>query len=262
MKRLKHLSLFVVLFSALSFVSCDTEPVDPVLVDNNENPNPNNPNPNNPNNPGSSTGDYWPMAVNNEWVFVEGGELNEPMKIVGTETISGATYYKINYSFVDAGSDGMTGTANTGIRKNGADYSMRVSVEVPDENGIQINVSPYEFIVLKDDLAAGGTWSQSVVQTTTYVTELPIPMPPIELMLNFTGTILEKDVTATVNGETYNNVIKVKLNQEVTLDPNLGGGTTTTETILWYAKDIGPIRSQSTGGGLNILQELDSYIIN
>ena len=257
MKRLRHLPAFVVLFTALCLISCDTEPVDSELVGNeeNENPNPNPSDPNNPGEPGTSTGDYWPMAVNNEWVFLEDGDLNDPMKITGTENINGATYYKINYSFVDAGTDSMTGTADTGLRKNGGEYSMRVSVNVPDQEGIEINVTPYEFIVLKDNLAAGQTWTQSVIQTTTYV---GIPMPPIELTINFTGTILEKDVTATVNGVTYDNVIKVKLAQQV----NMMGQITNTESVLWYAKNVGPIRSQSTGGGLDILQELDSYVVN
>jgi hypothetical protein len=50
MKKFKVLSALLVLFTALTFTSCDTEPVDSELVGNNpdtENPN----NPNNPNNP-------------------------------------------------------------------------------------------------------------------------------------------------------------------------------------------------------------------
>ncbi|PZR19144.1 MAG: hypothetical protein DI539_14985 [Flavobacterium psychrophilum] len=55
MKKFTLLSLAMVLFTAFSFVSCDTEPVDPVLNNNNgENPN----NPNNPNNPGIFKVDY------------------------------------------------------------------------------------------------------------------------------------------------------------------------------------------------------------
>ncbi|PZR19145.1 MAG: hypothetical protein DI539_14990 [Flavobacterium psychrophilum] len=50
MKKFRILSLVLLMFSALNLVSCDTEPVDPVLNNNNNNgENPNNPN--NPNNP-------------------------------------------------------------------------------------------------------------------------------------------------------------------------------------------------------------------
>lgn len=46
MKKLNVLAAFFVLFTTIGFVSCDTEPVDPVLIDNGQNPNnPNNPNP-------------------------------------------------------------------------------------------------------------------------------------------------------------------------------------------------------------------------
>lgn len=47
MRKINVLSAFLVLFTALSFTACDTEPVDPVLLENGQNPN----NPNNPNNP-------------------------------------------------------------------------------------------------------------------------------------------------------------------------------------------------------------------
>lgn len=44
MKRFRLFSAFLVLFSAISFTACDTEPVDPELVNNPQNPgNPNNP---------------------------------------------------------------------------------------------------------------------------------------------------------------------------------------------------------------------------
>lgn len=45
MKRFRLFSAFLVLFSAISFTACDTEPVDPELVNNPQNPGPNNPGP-------------------------------------------------------------------------------------------------------------------------------------------------------------------------------------------------------------------------
>jgi|SRR5690606_35923805 len=50
MKRFRLFSVFLVLISAVSFTACDTEPVDPVLIDNPQNPE-------DPNNPGPGDGD-------------------------------------------------------------------------------------------------------------------------------------------------------------------------------------------------------------
>ncbi len=256
MKKLKKLSAFLFLFTVLGMVSCETEPVDSELVGNNPE------NPDNPNNPGPSTGDYWPLAVNNQWVFNLDGQLQEPIDISGTVVVEGNTYYTINYNFTEAGTGGLTGTTYTGLRKDGGNYLMRVSVDMPDENGFTINVTPFEYILFKDNLEAGGTWSQTVTQVTTMESEdFPMPIPPTELTLDFDGTILEKDVTATVNGVTYDDVIKVKVIQTATLDEN-PGVSIVIESIIWYAKGVGPIRSEGTVNGETTVQELDSYQLN
>lgn len=257
MRKIKSLSLLFALFTAFAFVSCDTEPVDPVLSGNEGNPeNPENPG-TGPENPGTSSGDYWPMAVNNQWIFKEDGELLEPMKITGTATVAGNSYYKFDQFFTDAGDNGFDGQATILARKNGAGYSVRISVEIPaQEGGISITVSPFEYTVLKDDLAAGQSWNETVTQTTT--TTVP-GMAPIEVVMTnkYTGKILEKDVTVTLNGETYENVIKVELKQV----SELGAGVPPTSIVtqFWWAKGVGPIKSQTLGVSN---QELDSYIIN
>ena len=248
------------LFAAFGVVSCETEPVDSELVgDNPENPNPNNPN--NPNNPGPSSGDYWPMAVNNEWVFEIDGDVQEPMEISGTENIEGNTYYTINYNFEEAGTGGLTGTTHTNLRKNGGDYLMRVSVDMPDEMGFTVTVTPFEYIIFKDNLEVGGTWSQTVTQVTTMESEdFPMPIPPTVLTIEFDGTILEKDVTATVNGVTYEDVIKVKVMQTATLE--LNPVSIVVDSEIWFAKGVGPIKSVAVANGTTTVQELDSYQVN
>ena len=83
MKTIKLLPIFLLFLSAVSFVSCESsvEPVDPALNVPPENPG------------GSTTGDYWPMAINNQWVFTQSGVQQAPMKIIGTEQYNGKTYY-------------------------------------------------------------------------------------------------------------------------------------------------------------------------
>lgn len=265
MKKLRFFSLF--LFVGLSVLtSCDTEPVDSNLY----NDNPNNENPgddDDDDNPGGGTadGDYWPLALNNQWLFESDEPQNDnPMKIIGTETIDGNLYYKVNYAFQDSGTDDLTGTAVIYFRKDGDSYSQRVEVTVPDEDGIEITTSPYELTLLKAGLDAGQSWTQNVTQVTSYnMPDFPVDMPDAITHIDLTGTIIEKGVSLTVGTATYNDVIKVKLVQDISTEAmgvEIPGVTTT--TYIWFAKNVGPIRSISSGGGIESQSDLVSYIIN
>lgn len=265
MKKFKVLPAFFVLLTALAFTSCDTEPVDNELVGNNPTPeNPNNPgNPNNPNNPGNptnpgtSTGNYWPMAIGNEWIFDLEGEV-QPLEMTSTEVIEGNTYYRMDQFFAGGASTpgGVTSTATTRLRHNNGDYYARISAEVPAQPGMPaVVVTPYEYIFLKDYLAVGQSWTSTATQVTSYP---GIPMPPITMTLNITGTVMEKGVSATVDGVVYNNVMKVKLVQNI----NMMGQTSSTVSHMWLAKDIGPIFSESEGLGVNYSYILTDYTLN
>jgi hypothetical protein len=261
MKKFKALSAFIVLFSALAFTSCDTEPVDSELIGNNpENPNPNNPNnpnnPGNPTNPGTSTGNYWPFAIGNEWVFVNGEGEESSTLISSTAVADGMSYYKVSSLFADAGTGDLTGEATMLLRHNNGDYRVRVSVEVPSTPGMpSISVSPYEYSILKDYLDVGQTWSENVTQTTSY--DMP-GFPDIITNLAFQGTILEKDATVTVNGVTYPNVIKLKLVQNISMQ----GQNSSTTSIIWFAKDVGPLFSAAEGLGAEFSSSLIDYTLN
>ncbi|RYJ42364.1 hypothetical protein [Flavobacterium beibuense] len=258
MKKLQRLSAVVLFLSVLSFVSCDTEPVDPVLLDNVNNPENPGTNPNNPTNPGTSDGSYWPMALNNEWVFDVEDEGESPMKITSTESIGGNTYYRVNYSFASSGTGDLTGEATNLLRHNNGDYSVRISVIVPDEQGMQITVSPYEYTILKDYLEPGQSWTQDVQQTTTY--QMPgITIPPMVMNFHIENIIQEKGITVTVNGVSYENVIKVKQTQTIT--SNLTPGMVLT-VYYWFAKDVGPIKSESQSSNFTSSSTLVSYTLN
>lgn len=258
MKKIKRLSALLLFLSAFSFVSCDTEPVDPVLLDNVNNPEDPGTNPDNPTNPGTSDGSYWPMALNNEWVFDVEDEGESPMKITNTETIEGNTYYKINYTFANSGTGDLTGEASNLIRHNNGDYSVRVSAVIPDQEGVEITVTPFEYTILKDYLEAGQTWTQDVQQTSTY--QMPgVPIPPMVMNFHMENIIQEKGITMQVNGVSYENVIKVKQTQTITSDLT---PTTVLTVYYWFAKDVGPIKSESQTSNYSSSSTLVSYTLN
>lgn len=244
MKKVSLLSVLFVMFSAVSLTSCDSEPVDPVL------------NSNDPDGDGDGDGNgggvYWPMAVGNIWEFEMDGEAQDPMEITDTEEINGKTYYKMNQSFTNAGMADFTGDAEAFINYDDGDYSVRVSVEIAAGDGMPaITIEPYEFIIFREGLSAGETWNQTVTQTT--IMDLP-GVPPMENEIDIEGTIMEEDITMEVNGTTYEHVVKSKFVQTMMGEEIV--------TYYWFAKDVGPIRIQSTAEGAEFDQTLVSYELN
>ena len=183
------------------------------------------------------TGDYWPTAIGNQWVYNLNGTEEPPLAIVSTNTIGGFNYYTFTTPTTP-------NTATTRIRKAAGVYYIKTE-EVTHTTPMPGVTSGNEIIILKDNVPVGATWTDSWVQTTTYT-----GMPPIEMSMSIVCTVEAKDVTATVNGTTYNNVIKV--------NRVISAGTSTYESAYWFARDIGPIRVVN---GPNT-QELESYIVN
>ena len=236
-------------FFLITLASCDTEPVDAAVLDNVAPEEPEQPgeNPGNPDN-GTSEGDYWPFALNNEWVFdSSNGQDMSPMKIIGTDVIDGKTYYRINYLFEAAGNESVTGTSILHLRKEGGTYYQRVKTDIPEENGMSFDVEPYELVVLKDNLPVGESWTHSVSYVTSYeMINFPMEIPDITTNIDIVGTILEKGVSVTVSGTTYNNVIKQKIVQTVSIVmPGAPNNETSATSYIWFAKDVGPIKSQN-----------------
>jgi hypothetical protein len=255
MKKYSILSLFVILFTAISLTSCETEPLDSELDLNDfisdSNPNSNGSG-NNNSGGGVSTGDYWPTTINNEWTFNQNGVALEPMKIVSTSSIGGATYYNFNNLF----GQGTSTTANVAmsVKKDNGDYYIKVGDINSDAGGLTFVTTGYEFIALKDYLDVNGTWNGSFSQTSTYSDP---NIPSITYNSTYIGTILEKGITVTVGGESFNNVIKFKISQTT----NILGQSTVSETTYWYAKDVGPIKSSIASQGQSYVNELSSYML-
>lgn len=237
MKRLRHLPFFVVLFTALSFVSCDSEPVDSELVGNEENE---NPNPNNPNNPDSGES-YWPMAVDNRWTFDNGSE-EQDFTMIGTETLSGNLYYKFD-QFISPGMEG-AGQNVVWVRQNGDNYTCRVGMNTGGTTTQPLNL---EYTIIKANLNEGQTWSE------TATADMGVPGFEFEMITN--GTIVEKGINLIVDGQSYNNVIHVRLNQNIM-------GMVDVECDYWFAQGVGPIKASTSAMGENTDYVLTAFDLN
>jgi len=233
MKKLKLVACLFVMAAAFSVSSCSSDNDSPAVGE------------------GTSEGDYWPMAVNNQWTYKIDGEEQEPMKIASTQSISGKTYFKYDNLFgTSTMGSAFEGEALT--RKTGGNYYIRTSVTIPATGQTPgITVSPLEMVIFKDNLDAGQTWTETLKQTTTVT-----GTPPIVTTIVTVGKILEKNGSITVGGVTYTNVIKSELQQTTV-------GIVSTSTY-WFAKDVGIVKAQTVvpAQGVDITNELSSYTVN
>ncbi len=158
---------------------------------------------------GTSTGNYWPMAVNNSWIFDNNG-VNEETKTTGTSTFSGKTYYRLN----DVYTSGVY--VKNWVAKKGATYFQRVDDVNVNEQGVSIYFKSYEIPIFRDDLNVNQQWSGTVKTKITYTYNGQSTSPSSRI--EYTGTVLEKNASVTLNGNTYNDVIKVRLTVKVVID--------------------------------------------
>lgn len=241
MKTIKNLLSIFVIITSLTFVSCEDEPIDSSLLGNNPSANNSGGNGNSSGGNGNGSGggnsqpsnDYWPTAINNTWTLQQNGTNLPEMKIVSTETIGGNLYYK----FAPQSANGASN--NNYLRKSSGSYYLRTSDTSLNISGLTGTQTGFEFIILKDNLPVDATWEGTYDQTTTYT-----GIPAITQTTDYSGTILAKDVTETVNGVTYNNVIKLNIHQE-TSSP---GALSIVNTEYWFAKNVGIIRSKTYAG--------------
>jgi hypothetical protein len=241
MNKLRNISAFLLLFTAVFFTSCEIEPYEGPIPSSEEETSPTDGQP--------STGDYWPMKINNQWVLIQNGVAQEPMKIISTEQINGSTYYKYHNLF-GTGTNGSTFSSDAWTRKSDGSYFYRFQANIPAQ-GTQpaISIAPLEIIVLKDNIPVNGTWTQNLTQVTTIT-----GMGPISTTILIEGKILEKDIAITVNGHAYTNVIKSQVTQTTQGQVNVNE--------YWFAKNIGLIKALNTVQGATTTTELESYILN
>lgn len=259
MNKLKLIAGIFIILISFTFTSCEVEPIDSAieLTD-----------------PGTggggggggggtggggtSTGDYWPTALNNQWIFKTDGVVQAPMKMISINSIGGKTYYTFDQLF-GASSEGTSAAVVSRLRKNSGDYYLKIEDFTFDTGlGITGTLTGYEMLLLKDYLNVGQTWTGSFTQTATFT-----GLPSTTQATTYTGQILERDASVTVNGVSYTNVIKMKITQVVTVS---GAPASNVVTEYWFSKNIGPVKSVtvSTDSGTSetTTSELQSYIVN
>ena len=194
----------------------------------------------------TSTGDYWPTAVGNQWVLdQDGSEVS--MKIISSEN----DYYKFdNFSGMGGGLDV---SAAVYLKKTKGDYYIKIDdLTFNYGDGITGKMTGYEFIFFKDYLDVNQTWTGSFTQSTSFSIS---GFPEIKQKTNYTGTILEKSSTVTVNGTTYNDVIRFKVHQVATIEGQ--SQSTSADAEYWVAKDIGVVKFTSG----DVVSVLKSYVV-
>lgn len=230
MKKLKSIALVTLFVStSLFFTSCES--------DSNENES------------NTSTGDYWPTAISNQWILDQNG-TETSMKIIASEKVNGDTYFKFD-QFAGAGG-GAEGTAAAWIKKVNGDYYIKMDDVVYDYEGITGKMTGYEFIFFKDYLDVNKTWTGNYSQETSF----NIPnFPKVKTNVSYTGAILEKGASATINNVVYKDVIKFKFHIDAKVEN--GEGTSSTDVEYWVAKDVGIIK-MATG---STVSQLVSYTL-
>jgi hypothetical protein len=212
MKKFRFSPLCAVFFIVASLTSCSKEDA-PAPVDN-----------------GASTGDYWPMAIDNEWTYESNGTPIDPIKITNTDDFDGTTYYKLSTK--------NEYDAQVWITKKGATYFQKTGDINFTSSGISGTIPAFEVPILKDDLVANDTWSGNIATNISY-TYGPSSYNSAAT-ITYTGTVLEKDITVTLHDVNYTDCIKVQIVKEI----STGGSSPliSTTTTTWYSKGIGPVK--------------------
>jgi hypothetical protein len=198
---------------------------------------------------GISTGNYFPLTENNKWWYLDDGEV----KLIAISTINyfdNIPYYRIYNSNSDL---------ESWMIKKGASYFQKSGDTFMNlSNGNTLFIGEYEIKLLKDDVLVGGNWSDNLtLDIKVYGGGTPVSLPAT---LSYTSTILERNATETIEGNTYTNVIKVHMYALETVNSQ----NTIIESEYWFAKDIGLIKEITTSSTDNItkVSYLTSYELN
>jgi len=200
---------------------------------------------------GTSTGDYFPMKVNNIWNFNADGNI-EQLKVVGTDEFGGTTYYELQ----DEGDDFGLNVQNW-ITKKGATYYQKIADVNTVQNGVTVNIKGYQMPMFKDDLAVNETWSGTLRPKVTF--NYNGNSGSLPTTVTYTGKIIARDAIEVINGVTYTNVIKMTMNAVTNVD----GEINNVFSEYWFAKDIGPIKEFETiNDGVTNERTLIDYVLN
>jgi hypothetical protein len=186
--------------------------------------------------------DYFPRTVNSNWSYDYDDDLSTPaptdtllQKVISQTFASSGNTYNI-FMITDDASAGFD-TAGY-YRRSGGDYYL--FTEMGNYLGLDSNSQWMEFIFLKDNQPVGTAWN-----TNQFV----LSQLGLSFTLRIAFTILQKDISVTVNGVTYPNTIIVQEKYE-----QFAGGTWNDMTPSvgyyknYYAKGVGLIKWESFDG--------------
>lgn len=197
-----------------------------------------------------SSGNFQPVTTGSKWTYTD-SNLTTALASTYTITVSGvdttinARVYKIFNS---------TNGINQYFNVSGSDYYQY--------RGLGFAGANIEFLYLKDNYTTGQTWTTS---SSLNVTVPGVPIP-VAVNVSILYKIEEKLATYSVNGVTYNDVVRVS---SVPTFSSVLPITTTSNINYYYARGIGMIYSKfqlnvsATGFGQAVDNEtrLKSYTI-
>jgi hypothetical protein len=226
----KFIVPFVLFLTAISFTACNDSSDEDVAQD--------------------SKGDYWPTSIDNNWVYDQDG-AETSIKIIGSEVVNGTKYYKFNQ--LDIFGRAVEDHPPFRIKKNKGDYYINVGEINITAQGVTTKITGYEFLLFKDYLNINETWEGNY----TYTISSNAANPFFALTeVTYTGKILEKGISLTVNGTVFNDVIRFRFTQIIDGKSD-AWPTWDYSTDYWIAKDVGIIRFSNDGA----ISEHKSHVI-
>jgi hypothetical protein len=189
--------------------------------------------------------DLFPLSSNSWWSYII--DLNNPgdtMRVsnVGTMSFANNTYQNFEIS------NGVVAFDSLYYRKSGSDYYQYLNVNelIAD---LETDVKG-DILFLKENLNTGDTWN----------TDFDTKYQGSDITLRFLFTCTEANTTASVNGQTYTNVYKVRTTLQTGSQGVFADAGPVTDA--YYAKGIGLISevgNQEAGG---IERYIKNYKIN
>ncbi len=177
--------------------------------------------------PPPPTGDYFPTTANSNWTYLfEASTPDDTTYVVSTGTTK--TFASNNYSiFIN---DDGSATDSSFYRKGSGIYYEYVTADYNPFEFILSNPGPYENIILKDNVAANSTWETNLTGVSATGQNVTCKIK---------STLVEKLSSFTVVGVSFLDVLKVKIEYQVTL---LGTTQTVGTYNSWYARGKGLIK--------------------
>lgn len=193
---------------------------------------------------GESTADYFPLTLGNTWnyLFSEGGDMQ--IYLEDELVYNGNTYLITDaYSPIDGS------PITQGYRKSGATYyGYNGEMSFSFSGVANAVIDPIEFIFFKDDLEVGESISSST-SSDTQVTNPITGTINTTTDFDYTTTLVAKDLTMDINGETYTDVIQVQLVLNISF---MEQDYDEQQITYYFAKNIGPVQLDSAAGTYSI----------